>query len=67
MTAHCSACLDLVCSATSLRDHCYPQDSCAPERCNGEAQENTLSPDILKEKTSKAKILVKKDIDDVQA
>lgn len=57
----------LVCSSTIHGDHCYPQHSCAPQRCNSEAEKNTLSPDILKEKTSKAKILVKKDVHHVQA
>lgn len=45
---------------------CYPHPSCDPGACHIEAQENTLSADALKDKTSKAQVIVKKD-DDARA
>lgn len=44
---------------------CYPLTSCAPSACHLEAQKDTLSADALNDKTSKAKVVVKKD--DIQA
>lgn len=46
-------------SETGVGDHCYPLNSCPPQACQG--QNGMLSAASLKEQTSKAKVIVKKE------